>query len=145
MRTPRLLSAAVLISLSLSLSLDHPRSGAVDAPAETPKPQYGAVGFDAVGKDLNTKAGDDFFRFANGAWVDRTEIPADKSAYSLRAAITDLTEQRLHELMEAEAFRAGATPSTIESKVGALKPEEVILELGLSPAVRIRYRDPSVS
>src|SRR5262245_23936042 len=27
-------------------------------------------------------------------------------------------------------------------KVGNLKPAEVILELGLSPAVRIRYRDP---
>ena len=117
MRTPRLMSAAVV--LSLLLLLDHPRSGAVDAPAPSAKPQYGAAGFDAAGKDPHTKAGDDFFRFANGAWIDRTEIPADKPAYSLRAAITDLTEQRLHELMEAEAFRTSATPTTIEGKVGA--------------------------
>ena len=30
-------------------------------------------------------------------------------------------------------------------KVGNLKPQEVILELGISPAVRIRYRDPSAN
>lgn len=30
-------------------------------------------------------------------------------------------------------------------KVGNLKPQEVILELGLSPAVRIRYKDPSAN
>ncbi|MEY2549750.1 MAG: putative endopeptidase, partial [Verrucomicrobiota bacterium] len=58
------------------------------------KPQYGAWGFDTEGADLKTKPGDDFFRYANGAWLDRVQIPADKSAYSLRLAMTDLTEQR---------------------------------------------------
>jgi putative endopeptidase len=134
MRVPRLLSAAVL--LLLWLPLDHMRSAA-EAPAQNPKPQYGTVGFDSMGKDLDTKAGDDFFRYANGAWVDRTEIPADKSAYSLRAAITDLTEQRLHEIMEAEAFRAGVTPTTVEGKVGAFyksfMDDATIEKLGAKP------------
>src|SRR5262252_8258693 len=67
------------------------------------KPKYGTFGFDATGVDKATKPGDDFFRYANGAWVDRTEIPADKPAYSLRLQMTDLTEQRLHELMEQAA------------------------------------------
>ena len=83
------------------------------------KPQYGAWGFDTAGADLKTKPGDDFFRYANGAWLDRVQIPADKPAYSLRLAMTDLTEQRLHDLMEETSKKAEPKPVTIEGKVGA--------------------------
>src|SRR3954463_12545453 len=85
----------------------------------TGKPQYGAWGFDTEGADLKTKPGDDFFRYANGTWLDRTEIPADKPGYSLRLPMNDLTEQRLHELMEESAKKAEPNPTTIEGKVGA--------------------------
>src|SRR3954463_12610516 len=85
----------------------------------TGKPQYGTWGFDTEGADLKTKPGDDFFRYANGAWLDRTEIPADKPGYSLRLMMTDLTEQRLHDLMEETAKKAEPKPTTIEGKVGA--------------------------
>jgi putative endopeptidase len=85
----------------------------------TEKPQYGAWGFDTDGADLKAKPGDDFFRYANGAWLDRVQIPADKPAYSLRLAMTDTTEQRLHDLMEEAAKRAEPKPATIEGKVGA--------------------------
>src|SRR6266513_3233637 len=91
-----------------------------EARAETEgKPQYGTWGFDIDGADLKSKPGDDFFRYANGAWLDRVQIPADKAAYSLRLAMTDLTEQRLHDLMEENAKKAEPKPATIEGKVGA--------------------------
>lgn len=83
------------------------------------KPQYGAWGFDSPGADLKTKPGDDFFRYANGTWIDRVQIPADKPAYSLRLAMTDVTDQRLHELLEETAKKAEPKPTTIEGKVGA--------------------------
>jgi len=83
------------------------------------KPQYGTCGFDSAGADMGKKAGDDFFRFANGAWLDRVQIPADKPAYSLRLAMTDLTEQRLHDLIEETAKKAEKKPATTEGKVGA--------------------------
>jgi putative endopeptidase len=83
------------------------------------KPQYGSWGFDSAGADPKTKPGDDFFRYANGAWLDRVQIPADKPAYSLRLAMTDLTEQRLHDLIEETAKRVEQKPATIEGKVGA--------------------------
>src|SRR6476659_2720076 len=92
-------------------------AGAVAQPSG--KPQYGAWGFDSEGADLKTKPGDDFFRYANGAWLDRVQIPADKPGYSLRLAMTDLTEQRLHELMEDAAKKAEPKPATIEGKIGA--------------------------
>ncbi len=87
--------------------------------ANAAKPQYGSWGFDAAGADMAAKPGDDFFRYANGAWLDRVQIPADKPAYSLRLAMSDLTEQRLHDLVEEVARKAEPKPVTIDGKVGA--------------------------
>jgi putative endopeptidase len=87
--------------------------------AANAKPQYGSWGFDMAGADKTTKPGDDFFRYANGAWVARMPIPADKPAVSLRLAMTDKTEQRLHDLMENAAAQASHEPTTLEGKVGA--------------------------
>ena len=81
--------------------------------------QYGTWGFDLAGADLQAKPGDDFFRYANGNWLDRVQIPADKPAYSLRLAMTDKTEQRLYKLIEAAAAKARHEPATTEGKVGA--------------------------
>ena len=75
--------------------------------------------FDLAGADLKAKPGDDFFRYANGAWLDQVQIPADKPAYSLRLAMTDKTEERLHQLIEAVAAKAGHQPATTAGKVGA--------------------------
>lgn len=83
------------------------------------KPQYGAWGFDLAGAETKTKPGDDFFRYANGTWLDKTQIPPDKPAYSLRLAMTDLTEQRLHEIMEAASSKSPDDPGTLDDEVGA--------------------------
>ncbi|HTD28392.1 MAG TPA: M13 family metallopeptidase N-terminal domain-containing protein, partial [Xanthomonadaceae bacterium] len=83
------------------------------------KPQYGSWGFDMAGVDKATHPGDDFFRYANGTWIDKTEIPSDKPAYSLRLAMTDTVEQRLHDMLEDAAAHPGNDPSTIAAKAGA--------------------------
>ncbi|HEY8011872.1 MAG TPA: M13 family metallopeptidase [Rudaea sp.] len=83
------------------------------------KPQYGAWGFDLTGVDKAAAPGNDFFRYANGAWIDKTEIPADKAGISLRLAMSDQVEQRLHDLMEAAAAQTGHEPNTLDGKVGA--------------------------
>lgn len=67
--------------------------------------------------DLSVKPGDDFNRYASGAWLDRTAIPADKPIVSLRLMMTDAIEDRLHDLMETAA--ANAQPATLEGRAGA--------------------------
>src|SRR5438067_1239156 len=101
-----------LLLFTLCLS---PLARSADAPAT--KLKYGAWGFDLSGMDQKTKSGDDFFRYANGSWLDQTQIPPDKSAYSMRIIMTDFTEQRLRELMEAS--NPTENPSTLEQKAGA--------------------------
>src|SRR3954452_4574693 len=115
---------AVVCSVSFAIAAEKkgkakPSSAAQKSEANANNPQYGKWGFDSAGADFKAKGGDDFFRDANGTWLDHTQIPPDKSAYSLRLAMTDRTEQRLHEILEDAAKTAEPTPSTIEGKVGA--------------------------
>src|ERR1700748_3860681 len=99
--------ASILISLNLVV-------GSASYAQSSGKPQYGGWGFDSAGADLKVKPGDDFFRYANGTWIDKTQIPPDKPSYSLRVAMTDLTEQRLHEMLEAAAAKNEKEPSTLD-------------------------------
>src|SRR5437763_14379984 len=84
--------------------------------ASPPKLKYGTWGFDLSGADTSTKPGEDFFRYANGTWLDKTQIPPDKAVYSLRIIMTDFTEQRLREILEAGGAKYPDNPSTLEEK-----------------------------
>src|SRR5204862_1492994 len=77
------------------------------------------LGIRSVRNGSSDRPGDDFFRYANGTWINKRQIPPDKPAYSLRLAMTDLTEQRLHEMMESLGAKPNDNPSTLEEKVGA--------------------------
>ncbi len=79
------------------------------------KPLYGTWGFDTAGMDKATKPGDDFFRYANGTWLDKTPIPGDKPAVSFRLQMTDRAEARIHDLLEAAKDKE---PKDLEGKVG---------------------------
>jgi putative endopeptidase len=100
------------------------------------KPQYGAWGMDLSAMDAGVKPGDDFNRFASGAWIARTTIPADKSIASLRYLMTDLTEARLHTMMEAAAAET-ADSSSLRGKIGAFYKSfmdvDKVEKLGASP------------
>jgi putative endopeptidase len=100
---------AVILVLSAGASLA----------AEPAALKYGAWGFDLTARDLKARPGDDFFRYANGAWLDRTAIPGDKPGISLRIYESDLAEARLRAIMEDSAAKAGHAPKTVEGKVGA--------------------------
>jgi putative endopeptidase len=127
--TLRTVTTAVVLALLLASSA---------RPADDPsKPFYGSWGYDFVGGDKNTRAGDDFFRFANGTWLDHTQIPADKPGVSLRAFMTDRTEERLRGLMEQAAAKARHQPADLEGKIGAFyrsfMDEAYIEKVGANP------------
>ncbi len=107
---PSVLSAVALALLFTSCS---------HRPESPQQPLYGAWGYDSAGADKTTRAGDDFFRFANGTWLDRAQIPADKPAISLRLLMTDRTEARLHEMMEQAAAKSAHQPADVDGKIGA--------------------------
>ena len=79
---------------------------------------FGTWGFDISGENAAIKPGDGFFEFANGGWLARTPIPADKTGISIDVLIDDLTEVQLRKIMEA-AQHADREPKDLEGKVGA--------------------------
>ncbi|MEA1675874.1 M13 family metallopeptidase [Nitrospirillum sp. BR 11163] len=62
--------------------------------------------------------GQDFFRHANGGWLDETAIPASRPGYSTATQLTQLAEARVHDLLE-EAARAGSAATGETEQVGA--------------------------
>jgi putative endopeptidase len=108
------LSAAALIILSGLLPLTSARG---EEPLESVR--YGTWGFDISGENAAIKPGEDFFEFANGGWLARTPIAADKTRMSVDVLTEELTEARLHNIMEEAARHADDEPKDLEGKVGA--------------------------
>lgn len=98
---------------------------------------FGPWGFDISGTNAAIKPGDDFFEFANGGWLARTPIPADKTGISIDVLIDDLTEVQLRKIMEEAAQHADHEPKDLEGKVGAFyrafMDENRIEALGSTP------------
>src|SRR5215475_12927542 len=67
--------------------------------------------------DRSTKPGDDFYRYANGAWLKTAAIPANASSFDTRAILTERTSQRVRDLIQAAAAQ-NATRGSITQKVG---------------------------
>ncbi len=87
--------------------------------------------------DRQVLPGNDFNRYASGAWLARTQIPADKPMASLRFLMSDRTEERLHQLMNKAAAAAPAEPRDLQGKVGAFyrafMDEARVEKLGAQP------------
>ena len=93
-------------------------AGAGDAQTSD-KPQFGAWGLDLSAMDKQVLPGNDFNRYASGAWLARTQIPADKPMASLRYLMSDRIEARLHDIMSKAAASVRAQPKDLQGKVGA--------------------------
>ncbi len=106
-------------SYTVCLALACLSAGSTTKAQESNKPQYGDWGIDLTAMDPNVKPGNDFNRYASGAWLARTQIPPDQPLASLRHLMSDITEARLHKLLEKAAAAAPAQPVTLEQKAGA--------------------------
>jgi putative endopeptidase len=95
----------------------------------------GDRGLDFAGMDRAVAPGDDFFRYANGSWLAKTEIPSDLAAWGTGAELTELTAKRTDELIRAAD--ASAAAGTEARKVGDYYASYMdaahIEQLGLTP------------
>src|SRR5450830_649357 len=62
-------------------------------------------GLDRPGFDPGVRAQDDLFRAANGAWLQQTEIPPDKSDYGAFIELRDISDQRVRAIVEELAHQ----------------------------------------
>ncbi|MBJ6760184.1 M13 family metallopeptidase [Myxococcaceae bacterium JPH2] len=108
----------------------------VAAPAPAPKPTYGTFGFDVAGMDATVAPGDSFYRYASGTWMQKAEIPADRSNFGMFTALSEQAAARTRSLIE-EAARAEGSADSEARKIGdyfaSFMDEAAIEAKGASP------------
>ena len=102
-------------------------------------PNDRALGVDVTGMDRSVRPQDDFFRFVNGAWIDRTPIPPDMSQYGTFAVLRDEAAAAVRRILETAAAERAA-PGSIAQKVGGFYRSAIdsarVESLGLQPLAR---------
>src|SRR6516164_6464421 len=68
--------------------------------ATQPQAQQNAPPIDPKNMDTSVKPGDDFFRYANGAWIKRTEIPPEYSRWGSFNELIEHNSDALHAIAE---------------------------------------------
>jgi putative endopeptidase len=76
-------------------------------------------GLDEAGMDTAVKPWVDFYRFANGKWLDRVELPPDRPAVYVFTLLQDQNRLKLRQIVEAAAKDKQATKESIRGKVGS--------------------------
>jgi predicted metalloendopeptidase len=93
-------------------------------------------GVDLEALDRSTRAQDDFYQFANGGWLDSTEIPQIYSGYTVYHQVNERTEIVLRQIIEQAAARPGEH-GTESQQVGDIYSSwmdvDAVNALGLEP------------
>jgi putative endopeptidase len=61
---------------------------------------YGDFGIDLAARDMSVRPGDDFWSYANQAFVRAHPIPADKTTYGVGDVLQDQIEQQLRDIVD---------------------------------------------
>ncbi len=68
-------------------------------------------GIDTASLDTKCKPCDDFWRYANGGWIDKNPIPARNSVWGTMSVMTEANRERLRTILEAAALTKSADPN----------------------------------
>ena len=111
---------SLLLGLSLAACSESPsdqvETDSLQTTVSAARPELGSFGIDLSQQDPSTKPGDDFFRFANGKWLDEFELPADRSNYGSFSVLGDRSDQRVNEIID-ELASAEPPAGSIEQKI----------------------------
>ncbi|HYG46569.1 MAG TPA: M13 family metallopeptidase [Allosphingosinicella sp.] len=130
MNRPLLLA---LLAATAACSPAGPGDGREDS-AQTPG---SAVGIVAASMDKAVAPGDDFFAYANGAWVRNTQIPADRSSIGGFYIADQERERQTRELLNGilgSNPAAGTSEALIADYYNAYLDTDAIDRAGMAPA-----------
>jgi putative endopeptidase len=124
--------AVILTATALLLGA----SAATPASAVAGQQPLGA-GFDPANMDTSVRPQDDFYRFVNGGWLERVEIPADRSTYGAGGELNDKAERNVLAIIEdavaAREGQADADLARIADLYLSFMDEVAIEAAGLAP------------
>lgn len=108
-----MLTGAVCLSVS-AFAVDGGKKPA-KKPVSDPPQKY----IDPANMDLSIKPGDDFFEYANGAWIKKNPIPADKTSWGSFILLRDNNNKNLISLLK-EVSATTAPKGSLKQRVGDL-------------------------
>lgn len=86
----------------------------LDAAAQQAKPKNPGIDLDLM--DKSVKPGDDFFRYVNGSWFDKTQIPADKTRWGSFDELRQNTDKDALAILKAAAADKKLNPKSDQAK-----------------------------
>jgi putative endopeptidase len=105
--------------------------------AEKTAPGFGAWGFDLSGEDTAIKPGNNFYDYANGTAVKNMVIPPDRTNFGAFVVLVDLSETRVHGILEEASAKTAPLPGDPVAKAGAMykafMDEARVESLGATP------------
>jgi len=119
-------TAAPLLTFFLAASLNS-------ICAQTASPEHGIA---IANIDTSVRPGDDFYMFANGAWMKRTELPPDRASWGTFNVLADRSNERTATIIE-ETSKSNPAPGTDNRRIADLytsyMDETTIESRGLGP------------
>jgi endothelin-converting enzyme/putative endopeptidase len=95
-----------------------------------------AHGIAVANMDRSVKPGDDFYEYANGDWIKRTEIPLDRGRIGVFTSLSELSDKRTADLIEEVAKggeQAGSAAHKIADLYNSYMDEAAIESRGVAP------------
>ena len=132
---PLLVSTAAALMLSTAFTACSPSENNAATPKIT-MPVLGDFGIDLSNIDESIKPGDDFFTYVNGKWLERTEIPDDRSAFGAFHVLSDQAQDRVRAIIEETAsgnHKKGSSEQKIGDLYSAFMDIDAINAAGLTP------------
>jgi len=133
-------SLPLAFSLTLAACANPPKApepvAALPAAVEAPAVPALSSGLFLDNFDKSVRPQDDLYRFVNGTWLAKTEIPADKSNYGSFTMLSDGAEANLRVIAD-EAAAANAAAGSDQQLIGdfyaSFMDEAAAEKLGLAP------------
>ncbi len=88
--------------------------------AEKTAASGGGWGFDLTGMDRSVKPGVNFYEFTDGTAVKNIVIPPDRTNFGSFVVLSDLSEKRVHDILDAASAHVADQPGDAVGKSGAL-------------------------
>ena len=122
-----MLSRKVAVAATIALAAQ-----AAPLVAQAPR----SLGIDTTNFDRSVRPQDDFFRFVNGGWLKRTEIPSDAPRWGTFDELDERSREAMRTILE-DAAKSSAPAGSEERKVGdfyaSFLDSARVESLGVSP------------
>ena len=132
-----LAAAASMSAIVMSLSTSTAMAADADGASATVSTDWGDFGVQTQWIDESVKPGDDFDEFVNGKWNATVELPADRTRWGSFIELSELSQQRLHTIMDdllASKPAAGSDAARVAAAYSAFMDTGAINAAGMAPA-----------